>query len=121
MAVFPQLSCQPAISGHKQGVLTDPVYRAEYGDGSALTRTRTTYVPRTLSLTYNIMPDADKEILEAWERDEIGYGGEKFDWWYKRAAKLYRAMLLGPIEYTLHPQNPDYWQVSFSLGLIQEL
>ena len=61
--------------------------------------------------------------METWERDTIGYGGEAFDWTDPNPndARTYEAILTQPIEYNLHPQNPDKWQARLRLGLLREV
>jgi len=104
-----------------QGMTVDPVHRASFESGAYLTRTRTTAAPKRFHVVYPALPDEDKELLESWERDVIGYGGEAFTWFHPAEQKLYVAKLLAPIEYAIHPQSAgDLWQLTFDLAILRE-
>lgn len=104
-----------------QDMTVDPVHRADFDSGAYLTRTRSTAVPKKFHISYPVLPEADKDLLESWECDVIGYGGAAFTWFHPKKQKLYIAKLLSPINYAVHPQSAgDLWQVTFDLAIIRE-
>jgi len=118
---FPTLSRSYSKKEFRQDMVTDPVHRANFESGALLSRTRSTAVPKAYHLIYPALSDSDKELLEAWELDSIGYGGAAFTWYDYKAQKLYVAKLLDPISYAIHPQSAgDLWEARLDLAILRE-
>jgi len=121
MESFPVLTRSFSMQQLSQGMVVDPVHRASFESGAYLTRTRTTAAPKRFHIVYPVLSDGDKNLLESWERDVIGYGGAAFTWFHPAEQKLYVAKLLAPIDYAVHPQSAgDLWQVTFDLVVLRE-
>ncbi len=122
MASFFNIAEVPSVLQYPQSVLSDPVHRAEFESGALLSRTRSTAVPRTRELFYASISESSKQAIEAWEEDDVGYGGQAFNWTDPNPLDrvTYTAKLLGPVAYNLHPQDPTRWQARLKLALITE-
>lgn len=126
MEVYPELTAKPAVKRFNHTTLVDPVHRATFGSGSILTRTHFTDVPIKYTVRYAQMGIVDKRILEPWERDNIGHGGERFEWTDKWSdaenERTYVTILVKPIEYQTLPRSKgNYWIVDLTLAILYEV
>ena len=116
MISFPTLSVKPSVRNFSQKTVVDPVHRVRFASGAVLTRPLFTSVPDAHQVNYARMPNADKVILEAWERDEARYGGEEFNWTNPKDEETYVTHLVKPIKYTIHPRSSgNLWIVDFNV------
>lgn len=121
MEIFPTLTVKPSVKRFVQNVLIDPVHRAVFGSGAILTRTRFTNTPIKYNVSYSLMGNVDKEILEVWERDNIGYGGNRFKWWNITNNEYWVSILLKPINYQVHSRSKgNIWKVDFNVATLYE-
>lgn len=118
---FPTLTVKPSVKKFSQSLLFDPVHRARMGSGAILSRPTESQTPDEYGISYSLMPDADKLVLETWVENEIGNGGLRFEWTNIANGKTYVSILLKPISYTIHPRSKgDYWKVDISIAAIYE-
>ena len=123
MPAFPEFTHAPVVDEFSQGLLSDPVHRAEFESGALLTRTRTTAVPIRRAVLLDGLTDDEKLELEDFERNVIGYGGEAFTWRDQSVGdpRTWNARLLAPIAYTRHPPSNAHWQARVVLALTSEV
>jgi len=121
MKLFPTLSLNPSMSNFRHAFLIDPIHRVRFECQTILTRPLFTDVPVGRHLYYDLLDNANKEILENWERDTIVYGGEEFQWFNIKNKKTYTTLLAGPIEYNIFSESSEnYWQISLNLIILRE-
>lgn len=77
---FPFLAKKPDVSGYKEARVADPTIRSTFENGAIATRKKFTKTPKTWEFKYSSVSNDDKEILEAFERDIVAYGGLSFNW-----------------------------------------
>lgn len=123
MPVLPQFTRGWQVAGHDQGLLSDPVHRSESESGALLTRTRSTAVPRTRRLIAAALTETEKQTLENWEQNIVGYGGAEFTWTdpNPRDGRTWNCQLLEPVSYLMHPQSALYWQAELTIALVSEV
>lgn len=123
MPAFPEFTYAPQVAGHDQAILSDPVHRAEFESGALLTRTRSTAVPRTRRLILAFLTEAEKQMLEDFEQNDIGYGGAEFTWQDPAPGdgRTWNAQLVSPISYNRHPQSTIHWQAEVTIALVSEV
>ena len=118
--VFPTLSVNPVVNSFGHEPSEDPVYRSDTKDGALLVRTRTTWIPLILPINYIAIGDADKELLETFEKDTLGCGGLRFMWTNPQNNKLYLAVLNKQIDYKINPQgHGDLWDVLLEFQVLR--
>ncbi len=118
---FPTLSVKPSVKKFSQNLLFDPVHRARMASGAILTRPTFSQTPDEYGVSYSLMPDTDKIILETWVKDKIGNGGLRFEWTNIQNGKTYISILLKPIAYKIHPRSKgDFWKVDIRIAAIYE-
>ena len=119
MISFPLLTIKPAINNFSHKAAIDPVHRVKFASGAVLTRILFTKIPLSYHVYYSVMSNADKLVLETWERNEARYGGEEFNWTNPKNEETYVTHLLKPIKYKILPlSNGNYWQVDFDLVIL---
>ncbi len=120
MASFFDIPEKPSPFSYGQSMKSDPVHRSDTTSGTYLTRTRSTAVPRTRTIFYVSISESSKQIIEAWEEDQIGFGGSSFNWLdpNRNDPVQYVAKLNGPIKYNIHPKHSERWQVGFVISLL---
>lgn len=114
MEVFPDI--QPITSNFKQEIYADGAIRSDPTKGAFIVRQRTDASPTKFNISY-LVSDADHDLLVAFE-ENIGWGGEDFYWQHPLDKYYYVAKLLAPINYKIHPQSKDVWNVSLNIALL---
>lgn len=119
---FPSLEATPAVKEFGHGPVIDPVHRVKFENGTPLTRVLFTNIPVKYSVFYEAMKEADKEDLEDWEKNTIGYGGTQFNWTNPNNSTTYLSVLTSPIRYNAHPQSSgNVWQAKFNVVTLSEV
>lgn len=81
MAAYPTLtSDDPDPDAWKEGITEDPTIRSNKRNGMITTRARFTRVPRTWEFAYKLLSDADRQVLQIFERETAKFGAVSFDW-----------------------------------------
>jgi len=114
MADYPMLSQNPDAEGYKEEPAMDPTLRSETESGKVITRARFTRVPKRFTFRYAQLPNADKEILDAFEKAR-GYGSESFNWTNPVNSTVYEVRFQKPIVFELADNLLNEWKVSVVL------
>lgn len=120
--IFPTLTVKPGVKKFGHIALVDPIHRVRYRSGAILTRPLFTDVPVKYNIFYSLMGNADKLVLEIWEKDTIEYGEKKFEFTNPQNDKTYETMLLKPIKYRVHSKSKgNIWLVKFDIITLSEI
>lgn len=123
---YPVLEAVPSVKKFGHRAFIDPVHRSKFMCGADFSRTLFTGIPDEYDIYYEEMGNADKLILEAWEKDDIEYGGIAFSWENIKKNKTYKTKLIRTIHYSLHPAcggtlSGFIWIVSFRIITLSEI
>lgn len=122
MPVFPVLSVKPSVKRFEHTLLFDPVHRTRFGSGALLTRPLFSDTPDTYQISYSLMPDVDKLILEPWVKSDIANGGLRFEFTLPTTEVAWVSALLKPVIYKIHPRSKgNFWVVNFPIAIIYEV
>lgn len=117
---YPTLSQEPETKSFGHAFVGDVVHRAEFQSGALLTRPYFTDVPIQWGIQYTALSDTDKQILEQWEKDTIGFGGTSFSWANPKDGNTYEGILAAPIVYKINSQSSgkiseNVWTITFEI------
>lgn len=119
--IYPTLSVNPSVKKFTQALLFDPVHRTRFGSGAILTRPLFSSTPDEYGVSYSMMPDVDKLILEPWVKVDIANGGLRFEYTLITTGVTWISILLKPVIYKLHPKSKgNYWIVDLRIATIYE-
>ena len=114
MSAFPSLSEEPSVTGWEEGIAYDPTISTKFEAGYKQTRSRFTRVIEQWSVVYEVLPLADKNTLQTFERETVLVGSNSFTWTHPISGSSHTVRFSGPVKYVPN-ENDDYWNVSFSI------
>lgn len=114
MPTFPTLSQKPSIDGWGQKRAKDPTVRTDMENGFEQTYPAFTRKTKEWPIVYKALPTADMELIEAHE-DSVNVGSQAFDWVNPADNVTYSVRFTAPVDYKLHDNSSNLWDVNFML------
>lgn len=117
--IFPVLGRGPNSTEFIEDTPFDPTIRTEFESGAVKTRARFTSVPKRWTIVLDHLSDADKIILDNFQRNEVHFGADDFKWDNGQDQVTYRVRFLKPIIFAIKPRDPrlfpNEWRAEFEL------
>lgn len=111
---FPTLSRTPTPASWKEELIIDPTIRSPFHAGYILSRSRHTITPRKFSFRYNLLTQADKNLIVDFEQ-HVRVGADKFDFRNPITNEDWEVRLLSPIRISVEPR--DYTKYSADMEI----
>jgi len=113
---FPILTSKPVVDGFQHSFIEDVIHRKSFESGAVVTRPLFTNIPVSWKVQYTGISNEDKETLELWEKNDIGFGGTQFVWLNPKTNKKYWSKLFQPIKYEVHGSSfGNLWNIALTL------
>jgi hypothetical protein len=112
---FPNLSKKPEKESYRKRRLFDPVVRSDFENGAYLTHVTQTRVPWQWWFTYRDLPQADVDLLEAFEGTTVQGGAGVFAWTNPVTNVAHTCRLAAPLEIQLEPDMANVYRVACHL------
>ena len=109
-----ELSRTPTPGSWTEELLVDPTIRSQFESGAILTRARYTTVPRRLSFTYNLLTQADRDLIVDFEK-HVKVGADKFEFRNPITNEDWEVRLVSPIRIAVEPRMPSRYQAELDL------
>ena len=111
---YPTLSVKPDKESWDEGPLYDPVVRTGMDGGAQESWPSSTVVPKYWAFVYRDMPNADKVLLEDFEKKDVRYGGE-FDWPHPFLSETHAVTFGQKLDFKLENTQQLKWRVAVKL------
>jgi len=113
MPSFPTMSKSANISGFTRIAAINPTKSSQFSSGHQLTRAIFTNVPYKWSFQYNLLTNADKELLVDFEK-EVKYTTSAFDWVNPSDNITYSVRFTKVLSFNME-RIENYWSVAIEV------
>ena len=113
MTDFPTLSKQPNINFFSKEASQNPTIQSKMDDGRILSRAKYTSVPWKWSFRYSFLTNADKDLLEDFQK-ERGFSAGVFNWTSPSNSITYEVRFNSLMQFIMEPLQ-NYWAVTVNL------
>ena len=108
------LSRTPTPSSWSEELVTDPTIRSTFESGTVLTRARYTTTPRKISFAYNLLTEADRDLIVDFEQ-HVKVGADKFEFRNPITNEDWEMRLLSPVRISVEPKLPSRYRAELEL------